>query len=110
VVYSIFKIGAVQGGRVKDFSAPSLSERARQFSAPAKTMDAGSGSFSGFRPPMAGSASGTTGGKTPPARQDAVRPKAKDASGHKVGRNDPCPCGAVKPDGTPVKYKHCHGK
>jgi len=23
------------------------------------------------------------------------------------GRNDPCPCGATKPDGTPKKYKHC---
>jgi len=28
-------------------------------------------------------------------------------SGQKVGRNDPCPCGATKPDGTPKKYKHC---
>lgn len=28
----------------------------------------------------------------------------------KVGRNDPCPCGATKADGTPKKYKHCHGK
>lgn len=28
----------------------------------------------------------------------------------KVGRNDPCPCGAIKEDGTPVKYKNCHGK
>jgi len=27
-----------------------------------------------------------------------------------VNRNDPCPCGAKKPDGRPVKYKHCHGK
>jgi len=27
-----------------------------------------------------------------------------------VGRNDPCPCGAKKSDGTPVKYKHCCGK
>jgi preprotein translocase subunit SecA len=27
----------------------------------------------------------------------------------KVGRNDPCPCGAKKADGTPIKYKHCHG-
>lgn len=26
------------------------------------------------------------------------------------GRNDPCPCGAKKSDGTSVKYKHCHGK
>lgn len=26
-----------------------------------------------------------------------------------TGRNDPCPCGAKKPDGTPVKYKQCHG-
>jgi len=26
------------------------------------------------------------------------------------GRNDPCHCGAKKEDGTPIKYKHCHGK
>ncbi|MCK5529544.1 MAG: preprotein translocase subunit SecA, partial [Kiritimatiellae bacterium] len=25
----------------------------------------------------------------------------------KAGRNDPCPCGAVKPDGIPKKYKQC---
>jgi len=29
---------------------------------------------------------------------------------NKVGRNDPCPCGAKKPDGTPIKYKHCCGR
>ncbi len=28
----------------------------------------------------------------------------------KVGRNDPCPCGAKHPDGRPMKYKHCHGR
>ena len=28
----------------------------------------------------------------------------------KPGRNDPCPCGATWPDGTPKKYKDCHGK
>lgn len=28
----------------------------------------------------------------------------------KIGRNDPCPCGAKKSDGTPLKYKYCHGK
>ncbi len=27
----------------------------------------------------------------------------------KVGRNDPCPCGAKNADGTHKKYKHCHG-
>ncbi len=27
-----------------------------------------------------------------------------------IGRNDPCWCGAKKADGTPKKYKHCHGK
>ena len=31
-------------------------------------------------------------------------------SKNEVGRNDPCPCGAKKTDGTPVKYKNCHGK
>ena len=35
---------------------------------------------------------------------DLVHEKAKDDSGAKVGRNDPCPCGSGK------KYKHCHGK
>ncbi|MBI2588247.1 preprotein translocase subunit SecA [Candidatus Berkelbacteria bacterium] len=28
----------------------------------------------------------------------------------KTGRNQPCPCGATKPDGQPLKYKHCHGR
>ncbi|MFA7653424.1 MAG: preprotein translocase subunit SecA [Candidatus Magasanikbacteria bacterium] len=28
----------------------------------------------------------------------------------KVGRNEPCPCGATNSDGTPKKYKQCHGK
>ncbi len=32
------------------------------------------------------------------------------SSKNKVGRNDPCPCGARHPDGRPIKYKHCHGK
>jgi len=27
----------------------------------------------------------------------------------KLGRNDPCYCGAIKEDGTPKKYKNCHG-
>lgn len=36
---------------------------------------------------------------------------AKIAAGKKkVGRNDPCPCGATKEDGIPKKYKHCCGK
>ncbi|MDP3052479.1 MAG: preprotein translocase subunit SecA [bacterium] len=33
-----------------------------------------------------------------------------DDTHKKIGRNDPCWCGAKKPDGTPIKYKHCHGK
>ena len=27
-----------------------------------------------------------------------------------AGRNDPCPCGRVKEDGTPVKFKRCCGR
>ncbi len=44
------------------------------------------------------------GEKNPtPRRQEG------SAGQSKVGRNDPCPCGAKKADGTPIKYKHCHG-
>jgi len=32
------------------------------------------------------------------------------AESRKIGRNDPCHCGATRSDGQPVKYKHCHGK
>ncbi|MFH0769755.1 MAG: preprotein translocase subunit SecA [Candidatus Peregrinibacteria bacterium] len=38
------------------------------------------------------------------------KPPAPRHVQEKVGRNDPCPCGARKPDGTPIKFKHCHGK
>lgn len=41
-------------------------------------------------------------------RPEVVRGTVVHAA--KVGRNDPCPCGAKKADGTPMKYKHCHGK
>jgi len=44
--------------------------------------------------------SGNLGGQTTPQAPER----------EKIGRNDPCPCGAKKSDGTPVKYKHCHGK
>jgi len=37
-------------------------------------------------------------------------PAEAPRNGAKVGRNDPCPCGAKHPDGRPIKYKHCHGK
>jgi preprotein translocase subunit SecA len=34
----------------------------------------------------------------------------KSSAFDKVGRNDPCPCGAKKSDGASVKYKHCHSR
>lgn len=34
----------------------------------------------------------------------------KDPKFSGVGRNDSCPCGAKNSDGTPKKYKKCHGK
>ena len=33
----------------------------------------------------------------------------KDIRSEKIGRNDPCPCGATK-GGKPIKYKKCCGK
>ena len=39
-------------------------------------------------------------------QSNVVVPRKSD----KVGRNDPCPCGAKHPDGRPKKYKQCCGK
>ncbi len=44
-----------------------------------------------------------------PERPVSVPPATKTYP--KVGRNDPCPCGAVDPKtGKPIKYKKCHGR
>ncbi|MBI2033854.1 MAG: preprotein translocase subunit SecA, partial [Candidatus Liptonbacteria bacterium] len=51
-----------------------------------------------------------TGIQSQQATKKVGLPTGIPRSGMKIGRNDPCPCGAKKPDGRPVKYKHCHGK
>jgi preprotein translocase subunit SecA len=50
------------------------------------------------------------GGGTENADGEKNKTAVVGSKDEKIGRNDPCPCGAKKPDGTPVKYKHCHGK
>lgn len=40
---------------------------------------------------------------------EALRRREAAKAGPSVGRNAPCPCGARKPDGDPVKFKHCCG-
>jgi len=101
VVYSVYKIGMMHRESASEIKAPGLSERAKQFSAPEKVMSSNSSSFSGFK-----SSNDSSNNKA----VDTVREKAKTEDGKKVGRNDPCPCGAKKEDGTPKKYKQCCGK
>lgn len=84
VVYSIYKIIQVQ-----NILAPNISDRAKEFSAPAKEMTKGSSVFQGVQPPKSG---------------DMIKQKVKNEEGDKVGRNDLCPCGSGK------KYKKCCGE
>lgn len=46
---------------------------------------------------------------SPDGQVRIIPPKADLLIINKTGRNQPCPCGAKKPDGTPIKYKHCCG-
>ncbi len=80
VVNSIFKV------RAKLQAQQSVLDKALQFSAPAKTQS-----------------KGAQGGDA------EVHLHAGDEKFKNVGRNDACPCGATKEDGTPKKFKHCHG-
>jgi preprotein translocase subunit SecA len=93
VVYSIYKIGMAAEANI---TAPGLVDRAKQFSAPAKTAETNTSSFSGL--PGGGDNKPSSGGI------DFAKSKVKDDEGNKVGRNDPCPCGSGK------KYKKCCGK
>jgi preprotein translocase subunit SecA len=54
-----------------------------------------------------------THGDTPTiGREAAPGPSqpVRTPTGEKVGRNEPCPCGAKNPDGSAKKYKKCHGR
>jgi preprotein translocase subunit SecA len=89
VVYSIFKLAAIDSSLGDTFSAPTLAERAKKMSAPAKTMNSVSSTYGG----QAGNTSSS----------EVITAKPKNEQGEKVGRNDPCPCGSGK------KYKKCCG-
>jgi len=41
---------------------------------------------------------------------DASVKKQPVKKGQKIGRNDPCPCGKLRPNGLPMKYKDCCGR
>ncbi len=85
VVYSIYKTA--------DALTMAASSDLKLFAeAPEKKLD-----FTGAVKEMHKEASGRN-------TTDLVHEKAKDESGEKVGRNDPCPCGSEK------KYKQCCGK
>jgi preprotein translocase subunit SecA len=47
---------------------------------------------------------------TMPAHRIPSASIPSQVAARKVGRNDPCPCGALHSDGRPKKYKHCHGQ
>jgi len=92
-VYTIYKVAEVHQ------FAPSIMEKGGQrFSAPAKEMERGSAIARAQQNELEGRA------------VDTIKAKPRDAEGKKIGRNDPCWCGAKKPDGSPIKYKHCHGQ
>jgi preprotein translocase subunit SecA len=89
VVYSIYKTGdaliMAQEAEIRSFAE-----------APAEKLN-----FSGAAKEMQREAAGRN-------TIDLVPEKVKDESGEKIGRNDPCPCGAVNPETREVyKYKKC---
>lgn len=67
----------------------------------------------------AGGASSGAGGAGTNQNRAAIQASKGGAGGsassghraHKIGRNDPCPCGKKDPaTGKPIKYKKCHGR
>ena len=86
MVYSIFKVGLAPEMK------SSIMQGVKNYSAPAKTAG-------GMKNPY----------ETEQRRESTANKKAYDATGKKVGRNDPCPCGAKDDSGNPIKFKKCHG-
>lgn len=106
VVYTIFKVGIAQE------LAPGLMQRhGFNLQAPLKTMQKGTNPFQiteqilaqGF--PLQGAKRSTVSSTISGLSTTFSEPpkKPRDATGKKIGRNDPCFCGSGK------KYKRCHG-
>ncbi len=91
VVYSIFKVGGIG-----QMMSENVFGRQQKFSAPEKVMTETNSGFAGL--------GGDEGHNSATFGLPQAKDKPKDASGHKIGRNDPCPCGSG------LKYKQCHGK
>ena len=87
IVYSIFKVGLA-----RKIAAPQV-ERQKQFNEQKQ-------GFSPFQKQVDDRENKST----------SLPSKPTNEAGNKIGRNDPCPCGAKKPDGQSIKYKNCHGK
>jgi preprotein translocase subunit SecA len=91
VVYSIFKVGGIG-----QMMSENVFGTKQKFTAPAKEMTETNSGFAGLGGDEGHNSAATFG--LPQAKDHP-----KDATGHKIGRNDPCYCGSGK------KYKNCHG-
>ncbi|MFH1890282.1 MAG: preprotein translocase subunit SecA [Candidatus Kuenenbacteria bacterium] len=96
VAYSIFKVGMAP---VKEVGQ----QKNLQFKGADKTVGAGLA-------PAQSAVARTMPAKVSAVSSSAMQSAPVEGGKKKIGRNDPCPCGAVKSDGTPKKYKHCCGK
>lgn len=56
------------------------------------------------RKSVAKGATGSVGGDSTAAKKQPMK------AAKKPGRNDPCPCGKLRPNGLPMKYKDCCGR
>jgi preprotein translocase subunit SecA len=115
LVYSVFKVGQpIRAAQQENLNLTGAD----------KTMDKGQGQFSGVTAtgPLPTQAQAGTGPRPPyNERGTAAERLAKkkegvqdapvtlsSSKGQKIGRNDPCPCGAVNPaTGKIFKYKKC---
>jgi preprotein translocase subunit SecA len=106
VTYSIYKVGlAPPVGLDKKDEISGM-----RFSGAKKTMEKGMSGLSASSStlPQGTSAASTTLKAPSGAKQAPVAGKPKTAEGKKVGRNDPCPCGAINPETKKsYKFKKC---
>jgi preprotein translocase subunit SecA len=90
IVYSFFKRAkhAVDVKAQRELQKSLLQQSGVQLSGAAKTMKKGQNQQGG----------------------NSQKASENDKRFDDVGRNDPCPCGATKDNGKPLKYKYCHGR
>jgi preprotein translocase subunit SecA len=103
----IYKVRIVTSGQSNQSDQSNQREMEEKKNLALKGAEESKGDFSDEKKELAESQSPITNNQSPKGNESGGAVRDPKEHKDKVGRNDPCPCGAKDANGRPIKYKKC---